>query len=256
MIMATDTNNLIERMFEAGAHFGFSKSRRHPTTAPFIYATKDGNDIFDLEATSQQVEAAKAVLEEAGKQGKNVLFVGTKDEVTRMVREAAELADAPYVVNRWIGGMLTNFAQMRKRFERLTTLRNEKESGELERKYTKKERVVLGREMDKLTFNFGGMVDLDKTPDMLVIVDPRHDSIANTEARDLNIPVIGVMSSDSDISKVTYPVLVNDALTTSVKLVLDELITSYKAGKAAYVPPARTERGRRGRTADRTTTSR
>jgi len=239
--MATDTKNLIERMFEAGAHFGFSKSRRHPTTAPYIFATKDGNDIFDLEITAQKLEEAKNILENAGKEGKKVMFVGTKDEVAKMVKAAAESADAPYAVHRWIGGMLTNFPQMRKRFDRLKELRAEKESGEAERKYTKKERVVIGREIDKLTFNFGGMVDLERTPNMMVIVDPRHDAIANTEARDINIPVIGVMSSDSDVSKVTHPILVNDALTTSVQLVLNELVESYKAGVAAYVPPARTD---------------
>ena len=197
------TANLIERMFEAGAHFGFSKSRRHPSTAEYIFTTKDGNDIFDLEATSQQLETAKATLEAAAKAGKSVVLVGTKDEVTKMVKQTAEAADLAYVSNRWIGGLFTNFSQMKKRIERLKSLRAEKESGELERKYTKKERVVIGREIDKLTFNFGGIVDLEKTPDMMIIIDPRHDEIARTEANDLSIPTIGVMSSDSDITKVT-----------------------------------------------------
>lgn len=238
--MATE-NNLISRMFEAGAHFGFSKSRRHPSTTDFIFTTKDGNDIFNLEVTSQQVETAKAALEAAGKAGKKVVLVGTKDEVAALVKRTAEAAALPYVTNRWIGGLFTNFPQMKKRIERLKSLRAEKESGELERKYIKKERVVIGREIDKLTFNFGGIVELEKTPDMMVIVDPRHDSIARTEANDLNIPTVGIMSSDSDITKVTHPVLVNDALTTSVALVLEELVNAYKAGAAAYVPPAKPE---------------
>lgn len=240
--MSTESKSLIERLFAAGAHYGFSKSRRHPSTAPFIFANKQGNDIFDLEKTSAQLDAAKAALEEAGKNGKTVVFVATKDEVSKIVRAAAEAVEMPYVTNRWIGGLLTNFAQMRKRFDRLKTLRAEKESGELERKYTKKERVVLGREMDKLTFNFGGVVDLEKTPDLMVVVDPRYDQIATTEARETNVPIIGVMSSDSDITKVTYPVLVNDALGTSVELVMKELGESLAAGKAAYVPPARPAR--------------
>lgn len=242
---------MIERMFEAGAHFGFSKSRRHPTTTQFIYATKDGNDIFDLEKTSEQLATAVEVVTEAGKLGKKVLLVGTKDEVSKLVKKYAEDASMSYVSNRWIGGLLTNFSQMKKRCDRLQTLRQEKEGGELDRKYTKKERVVIGREMDKLSFNFGGIVDLEKTPDLLVILDPRHDEIAATEARELNIPIVGIMSSDSDVSKVTYPILVNDALTTSVDLVLSQVVEGYKQGVAAYVPPARKEHARRPRTTDR-----
>lgn len=243
--MSTDHKTLIERLFAAGAHFGFSKSRRHPTTSSFIFGSKQGTDIFDLEKTAELIETAKAVLEEAGKNGKTVLFVGTKNETSVLVKAAADSVDMPFVTNRWIGGLLTNFTQMRKRFDRLKTLREEKESGELDRKYTKKERVIIGREIDKLTFNFGGVVNLERTPDLLVIVDPRHDHIATTEARFSKVPVIGVMSSDSDITKVTYPVLVNDALLGSVELVLRELTTSYAAGKSTYVAPARTTRPER-----------
>ena len=243
--MSTESKTLIERLFAAGAHYGFSKSRRHPSTTPFIFANKQGNDIFDLEKTAAQLETAKEALLEAGKNGNVVVFVATKDEVSKIVRAFAEMVEMPYVTNRWIGGLLTNFSQMRKRFDRLKTLRAEKESGELERKYTKKERVVLGREMDKLTFNFGGVVDLEKTPDLMVVVDPRYDHIAVTEAQDLGITTIGVMSSDSNITKVTHPILVNDALGTSVELVMKELADALAAGKAAYVPPARPARTER-----------
>ncbi len=240
--MSTSNNTLIERLFAAGSHVGFNKSRRHPSTLPFIFGSKAGNDIFDLEQTAALLEKAKAIVEEAGKNGKTVMFVGTKNETAVLVKAAADAIDMPYAVNRWIGGQLTNFSQMRKRFDRLKTLQEEKESGELERKYTKKERVVIGREIDKLTFNFGGVYKLDRIPDLVVVVDPRHDHIATTETIDAKVPVIGIMSSDSDIKKVTYPVLVNDALQSSVELVLRELTTSYAEGKKAYVPPARPAR--------------
>lgn len=232
-------------MFAAGAHFGFHKSRRHPSTTPYIFGTKQGSDIFDLTETSALLEQAKAVMMEAGKNGKTVLFVGTKNETAVRVKAAADLIEMPYVTNRWIGGLLTNFGEMRKRFDRLTLLRSEKESGELERKYTKKERVVIGREVDKLTFNFGGVCALERTPDLMVVVDPRHDHIAVTEASDVKIPVIGIMSSDSNVKKVTHPVLVNDALVASVELTLRELTESYASGRQEYVPPARTERSER-----------
>lgn len=232
----TENKNLIERLFSAGAHFGFSKSRRHPTVKPYIYGNKQGTDIFDLEKTATLLEDAKAVLTAAGKEGKNVLFVGTKDEATKLVKAAAEAAEVPYVVNRWIGGSLTNFGEIRKRIARLLKLTEEGETGELERKYTKKERVVIGRELDKLNFNFGGIKTLERTPQMMLVVDPRHDTIAVEEAKEIKIPVIGIMSSDSDISKVDHAVLVNDALQSSIELALSELVEAYKAGKAEYVP--------------------
>lgn len=236
----SENQSLIERLFSAGAHFGFSKSRRHPTVKPYIFGNKQGTDIFDLEKTAVLLEEAKAALNAAGKEGKNVLFVGTKDEVSKLVFAAAEKAEMPYVTNRWIGGMITNWSEIKKRINRLLTLIQEGESGELERKYTKKERVVIGRELDKLTFNFGGIKKLERPAQMMLVVDPRHDAIAVQEANDHGMPVIAIMSSDNDISKVTNPVLVNDALQSSVQLALDELVDAYLAGKAEYVPkPAR-----------------
>lgn len=239
---------LIDRLFEAGSHFGFSKSRRHPTVKPYIFGAKQGTDIFDLEKTSALVEDAKAILEKAGSEGKTVLFVGTKDEASSVVKEMAEKAEMPMVVNRWIGGMITNFAEIKKRVARLEDLIAQGESGELERKYTKKERVLIKRELDKLMFNFGGIRGMKKNPDMLVVVDPRHDSIATTEANDMNIPVIGIMSSDSNLKDVTTPVVVNDALQTSVRLVLGELVDAYLEGRKNYTPaPADDKRGPRRR---------
>ena len=236
--MSTQINNssLIERLFKVGAHFGFRKSRRHPTVTPFLYATKDGNDIFDLEQTAELVEKAKSVLREAGQNGKIVLFVGTKDEVVKIVKEQAEKASAPYVVNRWIGGLLTNASEIKKRISRLDQLTKEGESGELERKYTKKERVMLSREVNNLNFNFKGVSEMPRTPDFLVIVDPRHDHLAVKEARDLNIPIIGILSSDCDASQVAYPVPANDALQGSVQVVLNELTMALIDGKEAFVP--------------------
>jgi len=234
--------NLIDRLFAAGAHYGFSKSRRHPSTSPFIFGSKEGNDIFDLTKTAILLEDAKTALETAGKNGKTVMFVGTKDEASKLVKKTAEATEMPYVTNRWIGGMLTNFTEIRKRIERLKSLRTEKESGELERKYIKKERVVIGREMDKLIFNFGGIVEITKTPDIMVVIDPRYEHIAVAEAHEKGIPIIGVMSSDSNIKQVTHAVLVNDALAASITLVLNELAASLEAGKKAFVPaPTRTD---------------
>ncbi|MEX0930824.1 MAG: 30S ribosomal protein S2 [Candidatus Paceibacterota bacterium] len=249
MNIKTDNQNLIEKLFSAGAHFGFSKSRRHPTVKSYIYGTKNGTDIFDLEKTAGLLDTAKAALNEAGRNGKTVLCVCTKDEASKIVNDMARKAELPYVTNRWIGGMLTNFSEIKKRLGRLNELIQEGETGELERKYTKKERVVIGREMEKLTFNFGGVKDFERTPDMLLVVDPRHDQIAVEEANYLGIPIVAIMSSDNDISKVTYPIIVNDALQASITLALGELVDAYTAGKEEFVP--KTSRTQEARTYSR-----
>jgi small subunit ribosomal protein S2 len=236
--MSTNTNNssLIERLFSVGAHFGFKKSRRHPSVAQYLYGTKEGNDIFDLEKTADLLTNASEVLREAGQNGKTVLFVGTKAEAISLVLAAAEKVAMPYVVNRWIGGMLTNFSEIKKRIARLEELTSGTASGELERKYTKKERMVLGRESTKLEHNFKGISAMTKIPDLIVIVDPRHDHIAATEGRFMKVPIIGIMSSDCNTKDVTYPVVINDSLQGSVKMALEELTNALAAGQAAYVP--------------------
>jgi small subunit ribosomal protein S2 len=245
--MSTNNPTFIDKLFKAGSHYGFKKSRRHPTVSSQLYTTKDGNDIIDLEKVALALDAAKETIKDAGLHGKTVLFVGTKDEAAKIVKAAAEKTESPYVTNRWIGGMLTNWTEIRKRINRLEALTHEKESGELERKYTKKERVVLGRETDKLSFNFFGISKMAKLPDLVVVVDPRHDEIAVNEANDKNIPVIAIMGSDCDANKITYPVVANDSLQSSVSLLLDELVDSYSEGKAAYVPKPASETRRPAR---------
>lgn len=236
--MSTQTNNqtLIERLFSVGAHFGFKKRRRHPSVAPFLFGTKEGNDIFNLEQTAELISDAKTVLKEAAMNGKTILFVGTKTEVVDNVKTVATKLEMPYVVNRWIGGMLTNLPEIKKRINRMEELVREQESGELERKYTKKERLLLSRELTKLNHNFFGISKVTRTPDFMVVVDPRHDSIAVKEAIHMNVPIIGIMSSDCNVAEVKYPVLVNDALQGSVNLVLSELALAIEEGKAAFVP--------------------
>lgn len=222
---------LIDRLFKAGAHFGFKKSRRHPTVAPYLFTTKQGNDIFDLEKSVEQIENAKNVVRTAASLGKTVLFVGTKEEVTSIVKTVAVKINAPYVVNRWIGGMLTNFTEIKKRIMRMDQLARERESGELDRKYTKKERVILGRETAKLAVHFGGIATISKIPDVMVVVDPRHDLIAVEEARQMKVPIVAIMSSDCNVGKITHPVLVNDALQSSISIVLEELAAAYVEGQ-------------------------
>jgi small subunit ribosomal protein S2 len=243
----TSEKSLIERLFDVGAHFGFTKSRRHPTATGYIFGNKQGTDIIDLEQTVAALESAKEVCKELGKNGKTILFVGTKEEIVLTVKAHAERAKMPFVVNRWVGGMLTNFPEIRKRIARLKDLVAQGESGELERKYIKKERVVIGRELDKLVHNFSGIQNMDRLPQALIIVDPRHDSIAVEEARALNIPIIGIASSDTNLRLLTHPIVANDGLQSSVAFILDELVTAYTTGVSEFTPApvARREEVRR-----------
>ena len=237
--MNVSSKSIIERLFSVGAHFGFTRSRRHPSVTPYIFANKQGTDIINLELTAEMLETAKAVLAEAGKAGKIIMLVGAKEEIKGIVEQSAKAYELPYVVNRWVGGMLTNFSEIRKRIQRLNDLIAQGESGELERKYTKKERVIIGRELTKLSTNFGGIQKMERLPNLLIVVDPRHDSIAVSEATHLNIPVIGLTNSDTNVHLITHPILMNDSLQASVSLVLNELLTAYKAGKSEYIAPKR-----------------
>lgn len=208
--------------------------------------------MFDLEQSAQFLSEAKEVIKNAAKGGKVVLFVGTKDEVSKQVKEAAEKVGAPFVTHRWVGGMITNWGEVKKRINRLLDLIAQGESGELERKYTKKERVIINRELDKLINNFGGIRVLEKIPDMMMIIDPRHDHLAVKEANVKNIPIIAVASSDTNLNDVTYPITMNDSLRASVNLVLAELTASYEEGKKEFTPIV-TDTVRRRRTTPRST---
>ncbi len=230
MSITTNKNSLIERLFEVGAHFGFKKSRRHPTVLPYIYASKFGNDIFDLNKTVDMLEKAKEVVKDFGKNNKSVLLIGTKKEISHLVAAQAEKFGLPSVYNRWIGGMITNFPEVKKRIVRLEAMLAEVESGDMEKKYTKKEQVLVKREIDKLKFNFAGLSSLEKNPDLAIVVDSRHESIAVKELKEKNIPIIAISGSDCDLNGITYPIPVNDSLSKSVAVVLDEILTAHEEG--------------------------
>src|SRR3989338_1278077 len=234
----------IKALFEAGAHFGYSRTRRHPTASPFIFGTKDRNDIFDLEETQRRLEAAcafagsiagnvPAVAPAKGAKAvgaKQLLFVGGKNEAVDIVKEAAARIGAPYVAGRWIGGTLTNFKNIRKRIDRLEKLMRERDSGELE-KYTKKERLLIDREITELLVRFGGLVSMTELPAALIIVDTRRENTAVREANQLGIPVIGLSSSDCDFSLIQYPIPANDTSVRSIRYLVGAVAEAYLEGK-------------------------
>jgi small subunit ribosomal protein S2 len=220
----------IESMFTAGTHFGLGRSRRHPTVTPFIFGTKNATDIFDLEKTAETLEKAKALIAALAKENKTILFVGGKKEASTAIKNAALSINMPYVDGRWIGGSLSNFGQIRKRIDRFEKLLSDREKGELA-KYTKRERMLIDKEIASLEKMFYGIVSLKKMPDIVFIIDPRREKNAVKEAADMNIPVIALASSDCDIREVNHPIVGNDASKASIGFFLDEITKAYQAGK-------------------------
>lgn len=221
-------------MFASGAHFGLGKSRRHPTLSSYIFGTKNGTDIFDLEKTQVFVGKAKDFVATLAKEGKTILYVGGKKEASASIRIAAGLQNMPYVDGRWIGGTISNFPQIRKRIDRYERLISDREKGELA-KYTKRERMLIDKEIASLEKMFLGIVSLKKIPDALFVIDPRHEKNAVKEAADFNIPVIALCGSDCDISKINYPMIGNDGSKVSIQHFVDEISKAYQAGKVAKV---------------------
>jgi small subunit ribosomal protein S2 len=224
------TTKAIDTMFSAGAHFGLGRSRRHPTISTFIFGTKNSTDIFDLEKTQPLLEKAKAFVAALAAEGKVILFVGGKKEAAAAVRMSAQSLNLPYVDGRWIGGTLTNFGQIRKRIERYEKLTSDREKGEL-LKYTKRERMLLDKEIASLEKMFLGIISLKKQPDAIFMIDPRHEKIAVKEATDMNVPLIALASSDCDISDIKYPIVGNDAAKSSIQFFVEEVARAYQAAK-------------------------
>jgi len=223
---------VVDALFSAGAHFGFVKSRRHPSAKPFIFGSKNNIEIFDLEKTSKELERAASFVEEKGKEGALILWVGGKSEAREAITKAGKALDMPYVSGRWIGGTLSNFSEIKKRIVRLEELTEQRAKGELG-KYTKKERLLFDREIEKLTIYFGGLARLKSLPKLLVVVDPKKEYIAVAEARKMHIPVVALAGSDSNLYELDYAIPGNDSSRHSIYFIIMELVTAYKKGKEA-----------------------
>ena len=220
----------VQELYDAGAHFACLRAHRHPSAAPFLFATRDHNDIFNLEETKKRLDAARAFVASVAGSGKAILFVSGKPEALAAIEGGAARSGQPYVAGRWIGGTLTNFKNIRKRIERLLQLEKEREAGELE-KYTKRERLMIDREIEELRGRFGGLVSMAELPAALFVIDSRHEETAVAEANQLNIPIVALSSSDCDFSKARFPIPGNDTSVRSIRLVVDEIVSAILEGK-------------------------
>ncbi|KKW15907.1 MAG: 30S ribosomal protein S2 [Parcubacteria group bacterium GW2011_GWA2_50_10b] len=222
---------VVDALFAVGAHFGFVKSRRHPSAKPFIFGSKNKIEIFDLQKTGLELEKALAFVEKQGKAGVMGLVVGGKSEAREAVRKAGKELEMPFVSGRWIGGTITNFPEIKKRILRLEELTSQREKGELS-KYTKKERLLIDREIDKLAIYFGGLAALKSLPKFLLVVDPKKEYIAVAEAKKMHIPVVALAGSDSNLYDIDYAIPGNDSSRQSISFILNELVKAYSRGKA------------------------
>lgn len=220
-------DKIVSELFDAGAHFGFGKGRRHPSVSPYIFGSKNKTDIFDLEKTKENLEKTLGFIVELAANKAIILFVGGKNEAKKIIMEEAEKCGLPYVADRWIGGTLTNFPEVRKRIEIMLDLMSQKEKGELG-KYTKKERLLIDRKIAKLQKMFNGIKDMTVLPKALFIVDPRYEETALREAKKLKLPVIALCGSDNNLSNIDYPIAANDSNIASIRFFVSQIAEAYK----------------------------
>jgi small subunit ribosomal protein S2 len=228
------TNPVLEGLFKAGAHFGLIRSRRHPSAKPFLFGVKNKVEIFDLEKTHEALEKAKAFIKGEVQNGGLILLVGGKNEARQAIQNGALKAEMPYVAGRWLGGSLTNFPEIKKRINRLEDLLSQREKGELV-KYTKKERLLIDREIVRLQASFSGLTPMRNLPKALFVIDSKREEIAVKEAQKLHIPVVALSSSDCNMRDVEYSIPGNDAAVASIKFFVDEIVSAIAEGKRAQV---------------------
>jgi len=198
--------------------------------AEYIYTKRDGVSVFDLAKTADKLVEAMKVARDLGKKGKILVFVGTKRQAQAIIREEAGKIGALFVAMRWLGGTITNWEEIKKRIDRLAEMKKKRESGEYE-KYTKKENVLLNREIDRLERLFGGIAELKQIPDALFIVDSHREVAAIKEARLKSVPVIAMVDSNADPDMVNHVIPVNDDAVRSIKLVVTKIAQAYGDGK-------------------------
>ncbi|HKU18292.1 MAG TPA: 30S ribosomal protein S2 [Candidatus Saccharimonadales bacterium] len=222
----------IKKLLEAGAHFGHKTSRWHPKMAPFIHSKRGGSHIIDLTKTVAALDKALDFIAETTAQGKQVLFVATKRQAQDIVKQLAEDVKQPYVTERWLGGMLTNWPTISGRLKHLRDLEEKMASGELANKYSKLEVQRYQEEIDEMNRVYGGIKNMAARPGAVFIFDVTADSNAVKEARKLGLPIVALVDTNADPSLVNYPVPCNDDAIKTIQLVADYLRQAVEAGKA------------------------
>jgi small subunit ribosomal protein S2 len=221
-----------ETMLEAGAHFGHQMRRWNPKMDRYRHATKNGVYVFDLFKTREALVGALNAIEDAVSKKKSILLVGTKKQVKDKVKEVAEKGGVPYVNERWLGGTFSNFKQIRTAVDQLIDMKKKMEAGEYNH-LTKKERVDLQRDIDKMERKFGGLRDMKKIPDMMIVIDTHRERSAVKDAQREKVQLVGLVDSNGNPDLVDYPIPMNDDAPEAVSYVLDLIGKALEAKAAA-----------------------
>jgi small subunit ribosomal protein S2 len=221
----------IKALYEAGVHFGHKTSRWHPKMAPYIHSKRQDAHVIDLAKTVEALDKALPVITKVAASGKSVLFVGTKKQAKDIVKAAAEKAGQPYVTERWVGGMLTNVATTSAQIKKLKDLEKRMANGDLEKRYNKLEVQRFQEEIDALNLKYSGIKDLNGKPGVVVVLDTLVDANAVREAKNLGVPVVGVVDTNANPDFVDYPIPGNDDAIKGLQLMLDYFVAAAGEGK-------------------------
>jgi small subunit ribosomal protein S2 len=220
-----------QQMLDAGVHFGHLKKKWNPKMLPYIFMERKGIHIIDLNKTQEKMDEAAAALRQIAKSGRKILFVATKKQAKDIVEECAKSVNMPFVTERWLGGMLTNFATIRKSIKKMQSIEKMLTDGSLNN-ITKKERLMLGRQQSKLDKVLGGIENMPRIPAAIFMVDISHEHIALAEAKKLGIRTFGIVDTNSDPTQIDFPVPANDDATKSIKIITEYLVEAIKEGLA------------------------
>ena len=218
-----------EQLLEAGCHFGHLKRKWNPAMAPYIFMERNGIHIIDLYKTAAKVEEAAAALKSIAKSGKKVLFVATKKQAKQVVADKATSINMPYVIERWPGGMLTNFATIRKAVKKMSSIDKMTKDGTFDN-LSKREKLQITRQRAKLEKTLGSIADLNRLPSALFVIDVMKEHIAVAEANRLGIPVFAMVDTNSDPSNVDYVIPANDDASKSIEIILDTVCAAMAEG--------------------------
>ncbi len=220
-----------KELLDAGCHFGHMKRKWNPKMSPYIFMERKGIHVIDLNRTIEGMEKAGKALRQMAKSGKKIMFVGTKKQGREIIAEAAREVGMPYVTDRWLGGMMTNFPTIRKSIRKMQKIQTMLNDGSLEN-ITKKERLTMTRAHTKLERVFGGMAQLNRLPNALLILDIHHEHLAVAEATRLGVKTIGIVDTNSDPTQVDFAIPANDDASKSIKVITDYLVAAIKEGLA------------------------
>jgi small subunit ribosomal protein S2 len=226
-----NNTSLQQQLLEAGVHFGHLKKKWNPKMLPYIFAEKKGIHIIDLNKTVDYLQESAAAIKQIAKSGKKIMFVATKKQAKEIVTECAKRVNMPYATERWLGGMLTNFNTVRKSVKKMQSIEKMLADGSAE-SLTKKERLTLTRDKDKMEKVLGGIAQLGRLPAALFLVDIGHEHIALAEAKRLGITTFGMVDTNSDPNKVDFAIPANDDATKSIAIITNYIVAAIAEGLA------------------------